>query len=100
LGQPNTFLTAVGDYTVSKAFGEALAYSYVQQHQMEIVCVRIGNYTGDRIESGDNAVIHPHQLSPGDCVRCFEAAITHPGVTYEVRSLSGNPKPRLHCASH
>lgn len=59
---------------------EALAYSYVEQHGMEIVCVRIGNFNPER---GD-AVDHPHQLSSSDCVRCFEAAISHPGVSYAI----------------
>ena len=69
----------VGHYTVSKVFGESLAHSYVQQHDMEIVCVRIGNFSADR-----NQPTHPHHLSHGDCVRVFECAITHPGVRYEV----------------
>ncbi|MGY8824668.1 MAG: NAD-dependent epimerase/dehydratase family protein [Candidatus Latescibacterota bacterium] len=69
----------VGHYTVSKVFGESLAHSYVQQHDMEIVCVRIGNFSADRDQP-----THPHHLSHGDCVRVFECAITHPGVRYEV----------------
>ncbi|MFT7691974.1 MAG: uronate dehydrogenase [Candidatus Latescibacterota bacterium] len=69
----------VGHYTVSKVFGESLSHSYVQQHDMEIVCVRIGNFSADRDQP-----THPHHLSHGDCVRVFECAITHPGVRYEV----------------
>ena len=69
----------VGHYTISKVFGESLAYSYVQKYDMEIVCVRIGNFNGER-----DLPEHPHHLSHGDCVRVFECAITHPGVGYEV----------------
>jgi hypothetical protein len=47
---------------------------------MEVVCVRIGNFNGDP----QRVIDHPHQLSSGDCVRVFEAAITHPGVKYLV----------------
>ena len=47
---------------------------------MEVVCVRIGNFNADP----ERVIDHPHQLSNGDCVRVFEAAITHPGVKYEI----------------
>jgi hypothetical protein len=47
---------------------------------MEVVCVRIGNFNGDP----ERVIDHPHQLSNGDCVRVFEAAISHPGVKYEI----------------
>ncbi len=69
----------LGHYTVSKVFGEALAYSYAHQHEMEIVCVRIGNFSAERDQP-----THPHHLSHGDCVRVFACAIAHPGVRYEV----------------
>ena len=69
----------IGHYTVSKVFGESLAHSYVHQHDMEIVCVRIGNFKLER-----DLPEHPHHLSHGDCVRIFECAITHPNVRYEV----------------
>jgi uronate dehydrogenase len=69
----------IGHYTVSKVFGEALAHSYAHQHDMEIVCVRIGNFNVERDQP-----THPHHLSHGDCVRVFEQAITHPGIRYEV----------------
>ena len=42
--------------------------------------MRIGNFNGDP----DRVLDHPHQLSNGDCVRVFKAAITHPGVKYEI----------------
>jgi uronate dehydrogenase len=71
--------TPVGHYTVSKVFGESLAYSYAHQHQMSCVCVRIGNFQLERDQPQ-----HPHHLSHGDCVRVFEQALTWPGVCYEV----------------
>jgi hypothetical protein len=46
---------------------------------MEVVAVRIGNFNLDRDQPTD-----PHHLSHGDCVRVFEQAIIHPGVTFEI----------------
>lgn len=69
----------IGLYTVSKVFGEALAYSYAYEYDMEFVCVRIGNFNPNRPKPE-----HPHHLSAGDCVRVFEQAITHPGVKFAV----------------
>lgn len=66
-------------YSVSKAYGESLAYMYVAQHDLEIVCVRIGNFSADRDQPE-----HPHHLSHGDAVRVFEQAVIHPGVTFEI----------------
>lgn len=67
-----------GLYDNSKVFGEALGYMYAARFDMEVVSVRIGNFDPDR-----DLPEHPHQLSHGDCVRVFSAAITHPGVRYE-----------------
>ncbi len=69
----------VGHYTISKIFGESIGYSYAHQYDMEVVCVRIGNFNPERDQPE-----HPHHLSHGDCVQVFEQAITHPGVKYEV----------------
>jgi len=66
-------------YSVTKVFGENLGYMYSSRKDMEVVCVRIGNFNRDRDQPE-----HPHQLSHGDCVRVFEQAIIHPGVQYEV----------------
>ena len=68
----------VGHYTVSKIFGESLAYSYSHQYSLECVCIRIGNFKLNR-----DLPEHPHHLSHGDCVRVFERAITHPDVKFE-----------------
>ena len=81
--------TPVGIYTVSKVFAEALAHSYAHQHNMEFVCVRIGNFNLDRDQPE-----HPHHLSHGDCIRVFEQAMTHPGVKFEiVFGVSGSNWP-------
>lgn len=69
----------VGHYTVSKVFGESIGYSYAHQYDMEVVCVRIGNFKLERDQPE-----HPHHLSHGDCVQVFEQAITHPGIKFEV----------------
>lgn len=66
-------------YSVSKAYGESLGYMYSERFGMEVVCVRIGNFSGDR-----DLPEHPHHLSHGDAVRVFEQAVTHPGVKFEI----------------
>ena len=82
--------TPVGIYTVSKVFAEALAHSYAHQHDMEMVCIRIGNFKLERDQPE-----HPHHLSHGDCVRVFERAVIHPGVEYEiVYGVSDSTWPR------
>ena len=81
--------TPVGIYTVSKVFAEALAHSYAHQHDMEMVCIRIGNFKLERDQPE-----HPHHLSHGDCLRVFEQALTHPGVKFEiVFGVSGSNWP-------
>ena len=81
--------TPVGIYTVSKVFAEALAHSFAHQHDMEFVCVRIGNFNLKRDQPE-----HPHHLSHGDCVRVFEQALIHPGVKFEiVFGVSGSNWP-------
>ncbi len=66
-------------YSVSKVFGESLGYMYSDRFDMEVVCVRIGNFHLERDQPE-----HPHHLSHGDCTRVFERAIIHPGVQFEV----------------
>ena len=68
----------VGHYTVSKVFGESLAYSYSHQHGLECVCIRIGNFKLER-----DLPEHPHHLSHGDCIRVFERAITQENLKFE-----------------
>ena len=81
--------TPVGIYTVSKVFAEALAHSYAHQHDMEMVCIRIGNFKLERDQPE-----HPHHLSHSDCVQVFEQALTHPDVKFEiVFGVSGSNWP-------
>ena len=67
------------DYSVSKAFGEQLGYRYHDEFGIEFVAVRIGSFRARRTDTR-----HPHDLSHGDAVRVFEAALTHPGVGFEI----------------
>ncbi|MXX04333.1 MAG: NAD(P)-dependent oxidoreductase, partial [Gemmatimonadetes bacterium] len=66
-------------YSISKVFGESLGYMYAVRFDMEVVCVRIGNFQKQRDLPG-----HPHHLSHGDAVRVFERAVIHPCVRFEV----------------
>lgn len=66
-------------YSVSKSFGEQIGYMYATQHDMEVVCIRIGNLSVKRDKPE-----HPHHLSHGDAALVFEQAITHPGVKFEI----------------
>ncbi len=65
-------------YTITKVFGEAMGDMFSARHGIGVVSVRIGNFNKDRAESG-----HPHQLSHGDCVRLFDAALTAEDITHE-----------------
>ena len=67
------------DYSVSKAFGEQLGHRYHDEFGIEFVAVRIGSFRADRADTR-----HPHDLSHGDAVRVFEAALTHPGVGFQI----------------
>ncbi|MXW03661.1 MAG: NAD(P)-dependent oxidoreductase [Gemmatimonadetes bacterium] len=66
-------------YSISKVFGESLGYMYAVRFDMEVVCVRIGNFQKQRDLPG-----HPHHLSHGDAVRVFERAVIHPGIRFEI----------------
>jgi len=66
-------------YDISKVFGESMGYMFAHRYDMEVVCVRIGNFKLERDQPE-----HPHHLSHGDCVQVFEQAITHPGIKFEV----------------
>ena len=80
----------LGNYTVSKLFGEHMGYSYAHRHDLEFVAVRIGNFNIKRDQPE-----HPHHLSHGDAVRVFEQAVVHPGVRYEiVYGVSDSTWPR------
>eukprot|EP01048_Picozoa_sp_COSAG05_P017108 COSAG05_NODE_2289_length_3270_cov_1.558814_3_plen_188_part_00 len=63
----------VGNYTCSKAMGEALGYSYAASAGLEVVVIRIGNYRRERTK-----LSHPHQLGHNDCLDLFGRAVSHP----------------------
>lgn len=66
-------------YDISKIFGESMGYMFAHRYDMEVVCVRIGNFNADRDQPA-----HPHHLSHGDAVHVFEQAVTHPNVKFEI----------------
>ena len=53
----------VGNYSCSKAMGEALSFSYASTYAMDVVVVRIGNYRPAR-----ERLTHPHQLGNSACI--------------------------------
>jgi nucleoside-diphosphate-sugar epimerase len=59
-------------YGVSKAAGEALGTLYHDRYGIDVVCLRIGSYLLEP-EATRNRW---SWLSPGDCVRLFDAAIS------------------------
>lgn len=65
-------------YTITKVFGEAMGDMFSARYGIGVVSVRIGNFNKDRPAS-----VHPHQLSHGDCVRVFEAALTAKDIGHE-----------------
>jgi uronate dehydrogenase len=74
-------------YGVSKAAVEALASLYHDRYGIDIVCLRIGSYR----PRPDSRRTLWSWLSPGDCVRLFEAAlaVASPGYCV-VWGLSAN----------
>lgn len=80
-------------YGVSKVFGEALGRYYHDAFGLEVISLRIGWYAEDPAESQEE-LLRAMWLSPGDCVRVFQAAIQAPvayGVYY---AISENPNRR------
>jgi uronate dehydrogenase len=67
-----------GVYGVSKIACEALGRLYVDKFGLEFVSVRIGSFE----ELPQDARQLSTWLSPADCVRAFQAAMTAPDVTY------------------
>jgi uronate dehydrogenase len=67
-------------YGLTKVFGEGLASLYVDRHQMQVACLRIGTCITQPI-----TVRHLSTwLSPADGVRLVQAALTAPELTYAV----------------
>ena len=67
-------------YGVSKVASESLCSLYHDRHGLDVICLRIGSY---RERPTDQRVLW-NWLSPGDCTRLFEAAITTPGPGFRV----------------
>ena len=65
-------------YTITKVFGEGMGDMFASRHGFGVVSVRIGNWNENRDQPE-----HPHQLSHGDCVRLFEAALTAKDIGHE-----------------
>ena len=59
-------------YGVSKAAGESLCSLYHDRYGLEAICLRIGSFRERPIDSR----MLWSWLSPGDCTRLFEAALT------------------------
>ena len=85
-------------YSISKIFGENIGYMYSVRFDMEVVCVRIGNFKTENIlPKGETTLSH------ADAVQLFEKAVTHPGVRYEVVfgvSDPNNPRYDMEHASN
>jgi NAD(P)-dependent dehydrogenase (short-subunit alcohol dehydrogenase family) len=67
-------------YGVSKVACESLCSLYHDRYGIDAVCVRIGSY---RKVPGDVRVLW-NWLSPGDCARLFEAALSTPSPGFRV----------------
>ncbi|GHH73736.1 NAD-dependent dehydratase [Streptomyces sulfonofaciens] len=72
--RPDTF------YGLSKSFGEDLAQLYWDKHGLETVSVRIGSC----FERPSNVRMLSIWMSPADCARLFDAALTAEGVGHTV----------------
>ena len=51
-------------------FGEGLGYMYAATYGISVVCVRIGNFSGQRRDPE-----HPHHLGIPDCVQLFSESL-------------------------
>src|SRR3954468_3502845 len=67
-------------YGVSKAFSEALASLYSDKHGMGFLCVRIGNYGTEPIDSRRLSI----WVSPRDLTQLVRIGLEHPDVRYEI----------------
>jgi uronate dehydrogenase len=67
-------------YGVSKVASESLCSLYHDRHGLDAICLRIGSY---RTRPTDLRTLW-NWLSPGDCTRLFEAAITTSSPGYRV----------------
>lgn len=67
-------------YGLSKVVGEALGSLYHDRYGIDVICLRIGSYL-ERPTAPRNRW---SWLSPGDCVRLFEAAIAAPAAGFRI----------------
>jgi NAD(P)-dependent dehydrogenase (short-subunit alcohol dehydrogenase family) len=67
-------------YGVSKVASESLCSLYHDRHGIDAICLRIGSY---RTRPTDARSLW-NWLSPGDCTRLFEAALTTPRPGFRV----------------
>jgi dTDP-4-dehydrorhamnose reductase len=67
-------------YGVSKVASESLGSLYHDHYGLDVICLRIGSYR----ERPTNIRELWSWLSPGDCVRLFEAAMTTPQPGFRV----------------
>jgi uronate dehydrogenase len=69
-----------GIYGASKVWGEALGRMFAERFGLEVVCLRIGSFRERPTERRELAT----WLSHGDAVRLVRAALTAPGVGFEI----------------
>jgi uncharacterized protein YbjT (DUF2867 family) len=67
-------------YGVSKVASESLCSLYHDRHGLDAICLRIGSF---RPRPNDRRTLW-NWLSPDDCTRLFEAALTTPSPGYRV----------------
>lgn len=72
--QPDTY------YGLSKVAGEGLSSLFADRYGLDAVCLRIGSF----LERPTNARNLWSWLSPGDCTRLFEAALSAPSPGFRV----------------
>lgn len=83
--RPDTF------YGVSKVAGEALGSLYHDRYGLDVICLRIGSC----FERPKNARMLSTWLSPGDCARLIEAAVSVPSPGFRVVwGVSANTRNR------
>ena len=81
-------------YSISKVFGENLGFMYSSRYEMEVVCVRIGNFPASgRYPKGTQVSNIGSFLSHRDAVHLFEQCIVQPGIQYEVVFGVSNNSP-------
>lgn len=81
-------------YTVSKVFGEQIGFMYSHRFEMEVICVRIGNFPeGGRYPKGSKVSPTGSFLSQRDAVHLFEQCIVQPGIKYEIVFGVSNNSP-------